>query len=315
MTRAIGKAPVTAAMLMVVAAALFALMGVCVKLASRHYAPGEIVFYRSVVSVLFILGMVKMRGGSLITTTPVLHFWRSSFGVASLCVWFYTIGKMPLGTAMTLNYTSSLWLALFIMGWAAWRGAARSDPRVVAALLIGFVGVALVLRPSLEAHQVLPAALGLLSGMFAAVGYMMVAALGRAGEPEYRVVYYFALGGVIVGGLTMLATGVTQHTTEGLALLMLNGVLATLAQMLLTRAYAVGNALSNAALLYLGIAFAFVLGIWFFDEQPTLLGACGVMLIAVAGLTATRLRTPVPVVSAAAPVPQNGLSQAISHQR
>ena len=134
----------TAPLLMLGASLLFATMGVCVKLASAHYGAGEIVLYRSLVGAVFIAGLSHWRGGSLRTTIPAMHFWRSLTGVISLALWFYAIGKLPLATAVTLNYMSSVWMALFLIGGAVMLGSARVDPRLVATVLAGFAGVALV---------------------------------------------------------------------------------------------------------------------------------------------------------------------------
>ena len=102
--------------LIVVASLLFATMGVCVKLASPHYGSGEIVMYRGLVGALMIGAMSRWRGESLRTALPMQHFLRSLSGVVALCLWFYAIGALQLATAMTLNYTSSLWLAVFLFG-------------------------------------------------------------------------------------------------------------------------------------------------------------------------------------------------------
>jgi drug/metabolite transporter (DMT)-like permease len=67
-----------------------------------------------------------------------------------MCLWFYSLGGLPLATATTLNYMSSVWMALFLMGGAVMFGARRVEGALVAAVLLGFAGVALVLRPSLD---------------------------------------------------------------------------------------------------------------------------------------------------------------------
>ncbi|HOY37115.1 MAG TPA: EamA family transporter, partial [Piscinibacter sp.] len=97
--------------MMVLASLLFATMGVCVKLASAHYATGEIVFYRGLTGVLLMWGFARWQGGTLRTSLASMHFWRSLSGVTALCLWFYAIGNLPLATAMTLNYMSSVWMA------------------------------------------------------------------------------------------------------------------------------------------------------------------------------------------------------------
>ena len=282
----------SAPLLMVAATLLFATMGVCVKLASALYSTGEIVLYRGLIGALFIAGLVGLRGGSLRTAVPAMHFWRSATGVTALCLWFYAIGHLPLATAVTLNYMSSVWMAMFLIGGAVMLGARgqRLDGRLVATVLVGFAGVAMVLRPTLEQNQAWAGMVGLLSGMMSAMAYLQVTALGRAGEPEYRVVFYFSIGGVAAGLLTTGWTGLSGHTPRGVALLLATGVLATVAQMLMTRAYAIGRTLSNASLQYLGIVFSFGYGVWLFDDPVTWLAIGGMLLIIGAGLVATLLR-------------------------
>ncbi len=277
--------------LMLCASLLFAVMGVCVKFALSLYGAGELVFYRSLIGALFIFGLTRFRRVSLDTPIPAMHFWRSASGVIALMLWFHAIGGLPLATAMTLNYMSSVWMALFLIGGSVLVGAARVDGRLVAAVLLGFAGVALVLRPTVDQQQLWHGLAGLLSGMLAALAYLQVTALGRAGEPEERIVFYFSLGGLAAGALWMGLLGASTHTPRGLALLLAIGLLATLAQMMMTRAYRIGRTLANASLQYLGIVFSFVFGVLFFDDALTLSAVAGMVLIIGAGLYATLLRT------------------------
>ena len=278
---------------MVLASLLFATMGVTVKLASAQYSSGEIVFYRALVGALFIAALSRVQGISLRTKVPAMHFWRSLSGVCALGLWFYALAHLPLATAVTLNYMSSVWMALFLIGGAVMMSSreARIDGRLVATVLLGFVGVALVLRPSLGQDQLWAGLMGLLSGMLSAMAYLQVTALGRAGEPEQRVVFYFSLGGMAAGGVWMAIGGMSPHSLRGLGLLLATGLLATVAQVLMTRAYAIGRPLSNASLQYLGIVFSFGYGVWLFDDPVTVAAIGGMLLIVGAGLGATLLRT------------------------
>jgi drug/metabolite transporter (DMT)-like permease len=281
----------SAPLLMLCSSFLFALMGVCIKLASDRYNAGEIVFYRGLVGAAFISSMVMLRGGQLRTHVPAMHFWRSLTGVTAMSLWFFAISKLPLATAITLNYMSSVWMALFLIGGAVLLGSAKVDGRLVAAVLTGFAGVGLVLQPTLEREQFWGALSGLISGMLAALAYLQVTALGRAGEPEYRVVFYFSLGSVVAGAVVALGVGgLHSHTLQGAALLLAIGVLATTAQIMMTRAYAIGSTLSNASLQYLGIAHSFVFGVVIFHDPITWVALVGMGLIVAAGLAATLLR-------------------------
>ena len=151
-----------ASLLMVAATFLFATMAVCVKLASDLYDPSEIVMYRGGVGVLMMGALCLMRGQTLRTQVPAMHFWRSLSGVLALSLWFYAIGQLPLATAITLNYMSSIWMALFLIGGAVMVGSARIDGRLIASVLLGFAGVALVLRPTLDQQQLWHGLAGLL---------------------------------------------------------------------------------------------------------------------------------------------------------
>src|SRR5215218_4562611 len=178
--------------LIVVASFLFATMSVCVKLASELYATAEIVFYRGMVGALVLAIVARRQGGTLRTAVPAMHFWRSVSGVFALGLWFYAIGNLPLATAMTLNYMSSVWMALFLIGGAIVVGTARVEGRLIATVLVGFAGVGLILRPTIEEQQLWHGLMGLLSGVIAATAYLQVTALGRIGEPEYRIVFWFS---------------------------------------------------------------------------------------------------------------------------
>jgi S-adenosylmethionine uptake transporter len=277
---------------MIGASFLFALMGVCVKLAAEQYSAGEMVLYRSLVGLVAMAAVMRWQGIAWRTPVPAMHFWRSASGTTALCMWFYAIAGLPLATAMTLNYMSSVWIALFIIGGAVLIGGDRGpDGRLVAAVLAGFVGVALVLRPTIGLDQLWHGVVGLGSGMLAAVAYLQVTALGRVGEPGSRVVLYFSISGVLMGaGLAAAMGGLRRHDARGALLLLAIGLLATAAQWMMTRAYATGGTLGIAALQYLGIGFSFVFGVWLFKDAITTMALAGMALIIAAGVVATLLR-------------------------
>jgi S-adenosylmethionine uptake transporter len=266
----------------------------CVKIASEDYSVGEIVFYRGAVGALMMMLLAGVHGRTLRTRVPAMHFWRSFTGVSSLGLWFYAIGKLPLATAVTLNYMSPIWMVVLLIGGSAFHNidnSRRLDARLVCIVLIGFAGVICVLQPTMERDQLWGGLMGLLSGLLAALAYLHVAALGRTGEPEERVVFYFSLGSIAAGALaTTLVAEWHAHTVRGIAVLLAVGLLATLAQLLLTRAYNIGRMLVNGSLQYLGIAWSYLYGIFLFDDPVTGIALLGMGLIVLAGLAATRLR-------------------------
>lgn len=283
------------ALWMLLASLFFATMGVCIKFAAAHFNSFEIVFYRGLVGMLFLIGMTRINGVSLRTSVPMMHAWRSIVGTISLTTWFFAIAALPLATAMTLNYMSSVWVASFLLGGAVLMQGRNAPIRhqgpLFLTVLAGFAGVAMMLRPTLADNQLMGALVGLLSGIFAAFAYLQVAALSKAGEPESRTVFYFSVGAVLAGALGMLFVGVSPlHWPSALWLLPI-GLLALFGQLCMTRAYSRGATLVVANLQYSGIVIAGIYGVVIFGDPLTLIGWLGMALIIVSGIVATVLRT------------------------
>ncbi len=283
------------ALWMLLASLLFATMGVCIKFASAHFNSFEIVAYRGAVGMIFLLVATRVRGVSLRTQVPMMHVWRSVVGVISLVSWFYAISVLPLATAMTLNYMSSVWIAAFLIGGAILlqgkNAPVRQQGPLFLTVLAGFAGVAMMLRPTLAPDQVLGAMVGLISGVFAALAYLQVAALSKVGEPESRTVFYFSLAAVLAGGAGMVFAGASPWLWPSALWLLPIGLLAVIAQLCMTRAYASGATLVVANLQYSGIVFAGIYSLTIFGDQLPLIGWLGMGLIIVSGITATVLRS------------------------
>lgn len=281
------------ALWMVLGAFLFSTMAVGIKIASGSFGTAELVFYRGVIGVVFLAMVLRSRGTPLRTPVPMMHAWRSVIGVTSLVTWFYALAHLPLATAMTLNYMSGVWVAAFVVGGALLYGKAERQGPLLATVLAGFAGVVMMLRPTLEQNQLFAGLIGLLSGLGAALAYMQVAALGRAGEPEGRTVFYFAVGTVVAGLLGIVFTGLTPWSAvswQASAWLIPIGVLASLGQWCMTRAYSHGATLVVANLQYSGIVFAAIYSLVLFGDQIPAMGWAGMALIVGSGIIATVLR-------------------------
>lgn len=283
------------ALWMLLAAFSFATMAVCVKVASDWFNSGELVFWRGLIGMLVMWLVARRQGIPLSTPHLAMHAWRSLIGVVSLGAWFYAIAGLPLATAMTLNYMSSVWIAAFLLGGAllAWNprtGAPRQGPLAVA-VLAGFVGVVLMLRPTIDQNQVFAGVVGLLSGLSSAFAYMQVMALGRVGEPESRTVFYFAAGSTIAGAIAVPLMGVSDWSWSHAAWLLPVGLFASLGQWCMTRAYSHGATLVVASLQYSGIVFGAFYSVVLFGDSIAPMGWLGMALIVASGLAATVLRS------------------------
>ncbi|HZV63883.1 MAG TPA: DMT family transporter [Telluria sp.] len=286
------------ALWMLLASFSFAIMGACVKLASTTYTISEIVMYRGLIGLIMLALLVRHQGGSLRTAYWKEHAWRGFIGVVSLWLWFYGISKLPLATAVTLNYMSPIWIAVFLFcaGW--WHSKNHVEWPLVGAILLSFVGVTLVLRPAFEAQQWLGGATALVSGMLSALAYLQVRKLGLMGEPEYRVVFYFSLMNLLAGTLGSAFSVrdpqvVILHplSWHGAGLLLAMGVSATLAQMAMTRAYRVGKTLVMANLQYTGIIFSSIWGMLLWDDRFSWQVWLGMGVILASGIAVTFYNT------------------------
>lgn len=278
---------------MVLAAFFFATMAVGIKVASGSFSVLELVFYRGLISVIFMGLVLRGRGIALATPVPMMHAWRSVIGVFALTCWFYAISHLPLATAMTLNYMSGVWVAAFVVGGALLYGKSSSQGALMATVLAGFAGVVMMLRPTLDQDQLFAGLIGLLSGLGASLAYLQVAALGKVGEPETRTVFYFSIGTAAMGLVGVLFQGFTDWRSvswQAGAWLLPIGVLASLGQWALTRAYSRGPTLLVANLQYAGIVFAAFYSLLLFDEQIAPIAWLGMAVIVASGVTATALR-------------------------
>jgi S-adenosylmethionine uptake transporter len=279
---------------MLVAAFLFALMGVCVKFASQHYNAIELVAYRGAVSVVITFLWSKSLKVSLATKLPSMHAWRGIIGAISLLAWFYALQYLPIATAMTLNYMSSIWIAAFLVGGALMYdktyGKTNQQGALFATVLAGFGGVVMVLRPAFEANQLWAGLIGMMSGMTAALAYLQVTALSRAGEPEARVVFYFAVASLLLGAVGVAFTGYSSWSLSHAMWILPIGILASAGQLCMTRAYASGATMLVANLQYSGIVFAAVLGVIVFGDKLPLIAWAGMLVILASGIAATVLR-------------------------
>lgn len=269
---------------MLIASLLFASMGVCVKLGSAIFSPAELVFWRGFIALLLIYGYILGTGRSLVTRHWRVHLTRSGAGLIALASYFYSITQIPLATAATLGYTAPLFLALLLVLWAG----ERPNRRLVLAMVVGFCGIVLLLKPTLRSDQWLGGLAGLLSGMVSSVAYFQVRQLGALGEPEWRTVFFFSLMASI-GGLPWVLLGTPVHHVDlhgGLLLLGVGGF-GALAQLAMTRAYKHGKTLATANFSYSTVVFASLYGVVLWQEILSWTSWLAIALIIASGIMAT----------------------------
>ena len=270
---------------MLAASLSFACMGVLVKLGGADFSSSELVFYRSFFSFLFVSVLLMQTHTPLATPYWRGHLWRGLSGTIAMMLYFYCIATLPLASAITLNYTSAIFLAVLTL--AIYKD--RLHLPLISSLTLGFIGVVLLLHPTFEREQFVSGILGLGSGFLAAVALMNVRQLGLMGEPAVRVVFYFNLVATLVSGAWMAQTEVHKVTLNNFWLLLGMGATATFAQVAMTHAYRVGHTQVISTLSYSTIVFASLFGLLLWKENLPLGSWFGIVLIVGSGMLSLRL--------------------------
>ena len=269
---------------MLIATFFFALMGTFVKLGGENFNSTELVFYRSLISLFIIIGIMRINKISYSSNYLKLHMTRSSIGFVSLLFFFYAINHLPLSTAISLNYTSPLFLGL-LMPLILNR---KIKTWLFLVVLIGFIGVFFILKPTFENQNYFAGLIGLISGLGAAIAYLYVTRLGQLKEPDLRTIFYFTLISTICSAIMMFFGEIHKIDYKYILILLGLGISATIAQIAITKAYRVGNTLGNAGLSYLTIIFSTIIGVIWLDEFIDKQTAFGIILIIISGIFASK---------------------------
>jgi len=268
---------------MVVAAVFFALMGVFVKAGAQSFNSIELLFWRTLIGTLVLAVGIRARGLSLATPHWLGHVKRSFVGYLSMSALFYALTHLPLSTAVTLNYTSSLFFSLICVV----KLKDRLSRPAALALGLGFLGIVLLLRPTFSSEQWLAGVIGLLSGVSAGFAVFQVRELGQMGEPSWRVVFWFFAIASLFGAVWLLVgPGFSPIGWSNVGSLLGVGICGMLGQLAMTMAYKVGSKYLVASFAYLTVVFSALLGVVLWGDALGVDAVLGMLLIVGSGLLA-----------------------------
>lgn len=271
--------------LLTLSALLFSAMGVLIRYASHTVSNEIIVFMRNLTGCVMLLPLLAVHGrGLLRTRVPLQHLWRGVVGLAAMYGFFYAIAHLPLSSAMVFTYSSPVFIPL--IAWLFLRE--RLTWRMGIAALMGFAGVLMVCRPDLAGAGWITL-VGLSASLLAALAFVTVRALS-ATEPTTRIVLYFSLISAAVSAVPMLWAW-RPLTWSELGYTVGAGILATLSQLAMSRAYSLAPAGRIGPAAYLAIVFA---GFWawlLWGEVPDGVAVTGIVVIFLATLLCLQ-RTP-----------------------
>lgn len=258
-------------------------MAASVKALGGAVPPGQIVFFRGLVSMVVIAGLAWHMGGFHLLTTSNwrAHAARSVAGSLSMFCWFVSLALIPLAEMTAISFTVPLFatlLALLFLG-------ERIHAYRWTALAVGFAGVLVIVGPDLLNSQgaAFGKVIGLVAAVFAGFAIMFLRRMSGS-EHALTITFYFFLTSTVLAALTLPFWHWPMPTRGQWLLLGMTGVLGVLGQLAMTWSYHYAEASLIAPLDYLNLLVATALGFYIFGEVPHVSTWIGAPLVIAAGV-------------------------------
>lgn len=255
---------------MLISVGCFAAVNLMVKFLP-HLPATELVLFRSLITFLLSYTLLKRKKVNPWGRDKKWLLIRGIAGTTALTMFFYTIQKMPLSAAVTVQYLSPFFTA-FIAGllleertrWVQWLF-----------FVISFIGIAVVKGSSAKIPPVL-LALGVISSMFSGLAYNSIRKLKN--EEPLVVVMYFPLVAFPIMVVFSFFNWVMPHGTDWILLIGI-GLMTQFAQLYMTKSYQLSEVNTIAPLKYIGVLFALTWDILLFDFIPNVKMYVGILLV------------------------------------
>lgn len=276
---------------MLFASVLFAFMGAFAKELSSSMSSVEVVFFRNVFGVILISISIYKKPLNQIGGKPLLLFFRGSIGFVSLLFFFYIIANISLAQAMTFSKTSTIFTAIFAyffvqekLGIKGWLG-----------IFVGFIGILFITNfdgSNLSKMDYL----GILTGVGAGLAYTSIRELRKYYDSRAIVLSFMGIGTIGPIVLMIIAAFYKNETLDfilapfvmpssGDILIIIGlGLVATFAQVYLTKAYSIAKAGIIGTISYSNIIFSIILGMFLGDSFPNIWILLGISLIIISGI-------------------------------
>jgi drug/metabolite transporter (DMT)-like permease len=249
----------------------FALMQICVKYLP-HIPAHELILFRSIVSIVLSVAMLQKLGIPLLGNNKKVLLMRGIFGTTALLLFFYTLQNIPLASAVTLQYLSPIFTALF----AAIFLKEKMQIKQWLYFGVSFAGVALI-KGFDERISVTFILIGICSAMFSGMAYTCIRQLKDTEHPVV-VVLYFPLVAIPIMSVLSYLNWVTPQGTDWLYLLLM-GLFTQIAQILMTKGIQSGVANKMISLKYVGTIYALAIGYLLFGESYGIMSLLGIAMV------------------------------------
>ncbi len=262
------------ALWMLLSAVTFTAMTTLIKFLGKDYPAPLQAFYRQAAGLVILLPWIlKNPVRAFATTRPGIMIFRAGAGAIAMTLQFYAFQKMPLADANALSFTRALWLVPL----AAFMLRETIGPHRIAAAIIGFAGVLVMVHPGAAGGLGLPQLCMLASSLLFAFTVVGMKALTRDHPPSTLLYWSAALGVVFTLPLGLMAW--RWPTLGDLGLLCLMGVIATVNQACYIKGMQAGDAAAMAPIDYTRLVFSAVVGFFLFSEVPGALTFVGAAIV------------------------------------
>ena len=271
--------PRIAVIWMIIGSISFATMNAMVKFSSGLEGVNVwiVIMVRSSVIAFAVAAFAASRGISLKVNNPKTMLLRCSVGLFAMILYFSALARIPIGQAVTLQYTAPLFVALL----SGRLIAEKVQPAVLALVITAFVGIILIVSPDLSTVEP-NALLALGSGFFAAMAYMFVRKL-RKTDSATSVIFWFAAFSV-AGTVVQAAPDLFTLDMRTVAALVGVGICAGGGQVGITMAYHRANAAWISVFSYLTVIVTTFYGFTIFNETLGIADWVGGVLIVGSGI-------------------------------
>lgn len=249
----------------------FAIMNSVVKYL-HGFSVYQIVFFRAIGTLLFTVPLILKKRIPIFGNNKKLLLFRGVLGVFSLTCFFQTIQYLPMGTAVSLRYTSPIFAVIFAAIFL------KESIQLVQWFLFGiaFVGV-LIIKGFGAGIQPIGLLFAFLSAVSLGLIFVVIRKIGTTENP-YIIINYFMVLAFIFGGVLSINTWSNPNFLEFLLLLSL-GVFGYVGQLYMTKAFQANETNAIAPLKYLEVVFTIIIGVSWFGEIYNGWTLLGVFLI------------------------------------
>lgn len=267
--------PLAAFALMGAAVLCFSLVDATAKWSTGSFGTWQIIFISRLAPISVALATAYRETGNPFdfrTSFPKWHLLRAVIGVSMIWCFFEGLRTMPLVEAVTIGFAAPLFITILSGSMLG----EKIGPRRWIAVIVGFVGVVVALRPGLQ-----PIGLGPILIVISAFSYALSMVILRrfsGRESTHNIFFYGNIGVFVIAGVNAIPEWIQPRTLEW-GLMVSVGMWGAIGGYAVIRAYRLGEASMLAPLEYTALIWSVMFDLVLFSLTPVLAVLIGAAII------------------------------------